>query len=86
MQDLVRDRVIRVGECIASTGRTIREVAEEFGCSKTTIHNDCRIRLKDVDSVLYNRVSAILLRNLSERSIRGGQATKRRFLSARKDS
>ncbi|MGN0823274.1 MAG: sporulation transcriptional regulator SpoIIID [Candidatus Gallimonas sp.] len=43
------------------------------------MHKDVTERLKYLDSDLYRRVQAVLERNLRERHIRGGSATKKKY-------
>ena len=47
--------------------------------SKTTIHKDMRERLPKMDADLSRRVDAVLRRNLQERHLRGGEATRRKY-------
>ena len=72
-------RSILLGEYIAETGATVRAAAKVFGVSKSTVHKDVTERLVKDDPVLYKRVKAVLEKNKSERHIRGGLATKRKY-------
>ena len=72
-------RSILLGEYIAETGATVRAAAKVFGVSKSTVHKDVTERLEKDDPVLYKRVKAVLEKNKSERHIRGGLATKRKY-------
>ncbi|MDE7083128.1 MAG: sporulation transcriptional regulator SpoIIID, partial [Clostridia bacterium] len=44
-------------------------------------HKDVTERLKTVDKELFEKVRHVLDKNLSERHIRGGMATKQKYLS-----
>ena len=79
-QDIV-DRIVEEAEYIAETGATVRETAKIFLFSKSTVHKDVTDRLKKFDNELYRRVKKVLDKNLAERHIRGGLATKRKYLS-----
>lgn len=79
-QDIV-DRIVEEAEYIAETGATVRETAKIFLFSKSTVHKDVTERLKKFDKELYRRVKKVLDKNLAERHIRGGLATKRKYLS-----
>ena len=57
----------------------MREAAKKFSISKSTVHKDVTERLKNINSVYYFRVKRILEKNKSERHIRGGMATKRKY-------
>lgn len=79
MQDYISERVIKEGLYIMETGKTVRAAAEFFGISKSTVHKDVTERLKTVDRRLYADVRRVLDKNLSERHIRGGIATKNKY-------
>ena len=68
-----------LGEYVAAHRATVRCAAKEFGISKSTVHKDVTERLKNINSVYYFRVKRILEKNKSERHIRGGMATKRKY-------
>lgn len=80
MDKRILERVKREGEYIINTGKTVREMAEIFGISKSTIHKDLRERLIEIDRDMYNKVSNILQYHMDIRHIRGGESTRRKFL------
>ena len=73
-------RAVRLGEFIAETGATVRDTAKKFGISKSTVHKDVSERLKKVNPHLYGQVKQILDINKQERHIRGGMATREKYL------
>lgn len=77
-------RCVLLGEYIVEHRATVRACAKEFGISKSTVHKDVSVKLKKVNPGLYQQVKEILEINKSERHIRGGQATKLKYLSAHK--
>ena len=79
MQDYISERVVKEGLYILETNSTVRATAEHFGISKSTVHKDVTERLKAIDKQLYRDVRRILDKNLSERHIRGGIATKNKY-------
>ena len=81
----MRLRVMQAAEHILETGATVRACAEKFGVSKTTIHKDMRDRLPQVDEELCAEVDAVLKKNLSERHLRGGDATRQKFQRLREE-
>ena len=81
MRELAQDRAVQLGEFIAQTGATVRAAGKMYGISKSTVHKDVSERLKYVDLELYEEVRAVLKTNLDERHIRGGNATKQKYLS-----
>lgn len=80
MNKYICDRVINESNYIIETNKTIREVADKFGVSKSTVHNDVRKRLMEIDKKLYEKVSSILEYHIDIKHIRGGESTKRKFL------
>lgn len=80
MKREVQLRVAEAAKYILKTGATVRACAEAFGVSKTTIHKDMRERLPELSETLAEKVDAVLNKNREERHIRGGQATKEKYL------
>ena len=72
-------RPIMLGEYLAANDVTVRQTAAHFGISKSTVHKDITVRLRELDSSLYGRVREVLERNKALRHIRGGQATKEKY-------
>ena len=58
---------------------TVRETSKRFGVSKSTVHKDVTVRLKEVSPTLYGQVRALLDLNKQERHIRGGLATRKKY-------
>jgi putative DeoR family transcriptional regulator (stage III sporulation protein D) len=83
MRQEVRHRVLQAARYILESGSTVRHCARQFGVSKTTIHKDMRQRLPQLDGELSKKVDRILVRNLQERHLRGGAATKQKFQALR---
>lgn len=79
-QDII-DRILEEADYIAQTGSTVRATAKIFHFSKSTVHKDVTERLNLIDKRLYKRVKKVLEKNLSERHLRGGEATKRKYLN-----
>ncbi|MBR3095711.1 MAG: sporulation transcriptional regulator SpoIIID [Clostridia bacterium] len=78
----VQERARLLGGYIAETGATVRQTAQVFAVSKSTVHADVTQRLRRADRDLYDRVRAVLDENKRERHIRGGNATKAKFARA----
>ena len=74
------DRAVDLGEYIIKTGSTVRAAAKVFHISKSTVHKDISERLKKIDPPLYRKVKAVMYTNRAERHIRGGDATRRKYL------
>ncbi|ABZ83461.1 stage iii sporulation protein d [Heliomicrobium modesticaldum Ice1] len=82
MQEYIRKRVLEVSQYILDTSATVRQTATVFGVSKSTIHKDVTERLPSINSDLAEEVKNILDHNKSERHIRGGEATRRKYQEA----
>ena len=80
MWDYIAERVIKEAEYIIAENATVRAAAAHFSISKSTVHKDVTERLCSIDEELSERVRGVLDKNLSERHIRGGQATKNKYL------
>lgn len=81
MKDYIYQRVLEVSNYIYETRATVRQTAKVFGVSKSTIHKDVTERLQKIDKKLAEKVKKVLEYNKAERHIRGGQATKEKYLS-----
>lgn len=73
------ERIIKEAEFLLKTNGTVRSTAKKFGVSKSTVHSDVTKKLKDIDEALYEKVKELLFINLSERHIRGGMATRKKY-------
>ena len=79
MWEYIKERVIKCADYIVETECTVRACSAHFGISKSTVHKDVSERLKFIDLELYEEVRQVLDKNLSERHIRGGNATKCKY-------
>ena len=73
-------RAVEVGEYIIEHEATVRAAAKRFNISKSTVHKDVAERLAAVSPSLFLQVREVLDRNKSERHIRVGEATRRKYL------
>ncbi len=80
MQEHIIDRIIKEAEYIIKTGATVRATAKVFCFSKSTVHKDVAERLYFIDVGLFKKVKKVLKINLDERHIRGGEATRQKYL------
>ena len=79
-------RVFSEADFILKNKCTIREMCKYFYVSKSTIHNDLSKRLKLLNIALYKNVSKILLFHFSVKHLRGGRATKQKYLKEKKQN
>ena len=82
--DNTEKRCIKLARYLVENSSTVRATAAEFGVSKSTVHKDLREKLKYADRELYGKAVAVLEKNRCERHIRGGIATKNKYLGIRK--
>ncbi len=80
MKDHIWKRVVDIGNHIFRTKDTVRDTAILFGVSKSTVHKDVTERLPRINPDLANRVKQVLDYNKAERHIRGGAATRQKYL------
>ncbi len=80
MWEYIEDRVLKCAEYIVETGCTVRACSAHFSISKSTVHKDVTERLRLLDLDLFEEVRRVLNLNLSERHIRGGLATRDKYL------
>lgn len=82
----INTRVYEEANYLVNNKSTIREVAKVFKVSKSTVHNDLVIRLKETNKGLFLKVKDVLLYNTKMRHIRGGEATKKKYSKENKKS
>ena len=75
-----KDRCIVLATYLIENKTTVRAVAAKFGISKSTVHKDITETLRKVNKGLYYEVKTILNRNKSERHLRGGEATRNKYM------
>lgn len=80
MKGNVELRCVELGEYIIANKSTVRESAKKFGISKSTVHKDVTVRLKRINPALCAQVRQVLDINKEERHIRGGIATRNKYL------
>ncbi len=82
----LKERVLAEADYIFINQSTIRLTARRFKVSKSTVHQDLTQRLYKIDKTLYNKVRRILDYNISQRAIRGGEATRKKYKNNPKSS
>ena len=76
----IEERAINLAQYIIDSKDTVRGAAKKFGISKSTVHKDMTERLYELNPSLAGQVRKVLDVNKSERHIRGGLATKEKYL------
>ena len=80
MKEYIEERVLLIARYIIDNNATVRQAAKHFGISKSTVHKDCTDRLRQINPALAKEVRNVLEVNKQERHIRGGLATKEKYL------
>ena len=80
----VERRVLKEADYLLETGKTIREVAKDFHISKSTIHKDLHERLISVNIKKYEEIQKIMNEHIKIRHIKGGEATRKKYLKLKK--
>lgn len=81
MKAYIEERAIEVANFIIKSNATVRETAKKFGISKSTVHKDVTERLTKINPKLAGEARRVLEVNKSERHIRGGLATKEKYMT-----
>lgn len=83
MADTIEQRACDLAVYIIESGATVRTAAKHFGISKSTVHKDISQRLPRYNNALYQQVRRVLDENKAQRHIRGGMATRQKYLNSR---
>lgn len=85
IRDAGYDRCVLLGDYIIEHKATVRQAAQQFGISKSTVHKDVTETLKHLNPSLYEKVRTILEVNKQERHLRGGEATRRKYIKENRE-
>lgn len=83
MKDYIAQRTLDIAAYIIDHNATVRQAAKEFGVSKSTVHKDAQERIGYLNPALAKEVRKVLEQNKCERHIRGGMATREKYLHKR---
>jgi len=84
MRQDYKEREVILGQYIVENKCTVRDAAAQFGISKSTVHKDVTEKLKRINPVLFGEVRNVLAVNKAERHLRGGEATRKKYLNSKK--
>ena len=79
VKENIDERAVQLANYIIENKTTVRATAQKFGVSKSTVHKDITDRLFYADRLLFYQVKQLLEYNKSQRHIRGGIATRKKF-------
>ena len=80
MKTYIEERAVEVAKFMIHHNATVRETAKKFGISKSTVHKDVTERVEKLNPELAEAARRVLEINKQERHIRGGMATKEKYL------
>ena len=80
MRDYIEERAVSIASYIIEYNATVRQTTKKFGVSKSTVHKDVTERLSHINPALAAQARKVLDLNKSERHIRGGMATREKYL------
>ena len=80
MKDYIEERAVEIANYIIENNATVRQTAKQFRISKSTVHKDVTERLEKINASLAAETRKVLDVNKSERHIRGGLATREKYL------
>lgn len=80
MKRELEERACELAVYMIETGATVRATARHFGISKSTVHKALTEHLRLSSYPLYTQVRQVLDKNKQERHIRGGLATRQKYL------
>lgn len=83
LADRLEERAVLLAQYMIENKATVRQTASVFGVSKSTVHKDLTEKLPAINRALSMQVRTVLDVNKSERHIRGGLATKDKYLRER---
>lgn len=86
MKEYIEERAIEIANYIIEEKATVRQAAKKFGVSKSTIHKDVTERLLQINAALAGETRKVLDTNKSERHIRGGMATREKYLHQHREA
>lgn len=84
LKDYIEERAIEAANYIIDTRATVRQTADKMGISKSTVHKDITERLVRIRPMLAAQARVVLDANKAERHIRGGLATREKYLHVTK--
>lgn len=85
LKGYIEERAVDIAHYIIEENATVRQAAKKFGVSKSTVHKDVADRLSVIHPALASQARKVLDMNKAERHIRGGMATKDRYLKKKCD-
>lgn len=83
LKEYIAQRAMAIADYMIETRCTVRGAAKKFCVSKSTVHKDISERLKFLNPAKAVLAKELLETNKSERHIRGGIATKIKYMKSK---
>lgn len=80
MKEYIEERALEITQYLVDEKATVRQTAKKFGVSKSTVHKDATERMQQINQALAGEAREVLDLNKMERHIRGGMATREKYL------
>ena len=80
LKPYIEKRAVEIGTYIVEKSATVGQAGKNLDMSKSTVHKDVTERLAQVNPALAKQARKVLDVNKSERHIRGGLATREKYL------
>ena len=80
MKTYIEERAVEIANFMIHSNATVKKKKKKFGISKSTVHKDITDRVEKINPDLAKDVRRVLEINKAERHIRGGLATKEKYL------
>ena len=81
MDEMLRLRCLNIASWMLEKRATVRQAAQHFGISKSSVHKDMCARLPHISPLMARQVAALMRYNKSVRHLRGGAATRLRYMA-----
>ena len=80
MEKYIIERVLEEAKYMLENKSTVRDLANVYNVSKSTVHKDLQDRLQQINILLHEEVDKVFKEHIEVRHIRGGESTKRKYL------
>ena len=80
MDKYIIERVLEEANYMLENKSTVRDIADIYKVSKSTVHKDLQERLRDINVTLHSQIDEIFKEHIEVRHIRGGESTKKKYL------
>lgn len=81
MDKYIISRVLEEAHYMIENKSTVRDIANIYQVSKSTVHKDLQERLREINKTLHKKVDIIFREHIETRHIKGGESTKQKYLN-----